>query len=530
MEKNILILGMSTLFLNKENKVMPNRCTWENCEKLDGIVYYSQLEPISKMLISKYEHLDQIIILATPETRISIDFTLGNEEDEVGNKNCSMSAVQFYLHRIGKEIKVDDNEKNDIDTEGVMVINVPNGEDVANAINLSVNKIRKFMHENANAKLWIDTQGGFRNLNLVMNAIISLLKRDNISPSGIYSIKFDRTNKGPKPIVDQTATYKIFDFVSGINEFTMYGRADQLDEYYKHLGNEPTMIKTMKRVAENIQMCDMKGFDNELEELRKCFDKTNVTEDDLFGIFKDQIKNDYGTLLDRTKCTGIDIVEWLYNKKFYQQAITYIESKMPGEWCNNSGRGFIKYDLVDSNILSLHKKKYRKKFEKDENFILNEIVRDCFKWQSIVYRTKNNEIRCNIDSSPVDINGALNKDSKYKNFLDSKVDICFENQVYAKVWIEDRTHNKEDIMRLLLLYKLLKNERNNINHMSEIKVRASQEDLCNAIEMFIELGRKVYERHNIYKFNQSSIKQLEQKTNNGSRKIWPDSGYSISKC
>lgn len=48
-------------------------------------------------------------------------------------------------------------------------------------------------------------------------------------------------------------------------------------------------------------------------------------------------------------------------------------------------------------------------------------------------------------------------------------------------------------MDMLLLYKLLKNERNNFNHMSDSSLRADQNTLGQAIRMFIECGRKVYE-------------------------------------
>ncbi len=57
------------------------------------------------------------------------------------------------------------------------MINVTDDNSIE-AIFKAVEAIRKFWKENEteDPKLWIDTQGGFRNLNLVINAIISLLK------------------------------------------------------------------------------------------------------------------------------------------------------------------------------------------------------------------------------------------------------------------------------------------------------------------------------------------------------------------
>lgn len=52
---------------------------------------------------------------------------------------------------------------------------------------------------------------------------------------------------------------------------------------------------------------------------------------------------------------------------------------------------------------------------------------------------------------------------------------------------------EEEIMDMLLLYKLLKNERNNFNHMSERKNRADQETLGRVINLFIKVGKEVYQ-------------------------------------
>ena len=50
----------------------------------------------------------------------------------------------------------------------------------------------------------------------------------------------------------------------------------------------------------------------------------------------------------------------------------------------------------------------------------------------------------------------------------------------------------DDIMDMLLLYKLLKNERNDFNHMLEKNTKADKQTLGQAIQLFIEYGRKVY--------------------------------------
>lgn len=72
MGKNLLVLGMSTLPIRRNNEeIISNKCCWESLSEKAGsmgesrkeIEYYSQLEPVSKMIMEREKNLDQIIIL-----------------------------------------------------------------------------------------------------------------------------------------------------------------------------------------------------------------------------------------------------------------------------------------------------------------------------------------------------------------------------------------------------------------------------------------------------------------------------------
>ena len=49
-------------------------------------------------------------------------------------------------------------------------------------------------------------------------------------------------------------------------------------------------------------------------------------------------------------------------------------------------------------------------------------------------------------------------------------------------------------MDLLLLYRLLKTERNKINHMSSTADRADQATLDRVLKMFVDVGRQAYQK------------------------------------
>ena len=471
MGKNILVLGMSTLPINRNNgEIGANKFIYNGCGSENGIEYYSQLEPVSRMIREKKGSLDQVVIFATPEVKKKCAFKYNSESIEE-------SAIDFYLRRMemcaNKHINIIDVD--DLNT--------------ANAIFKAVETIKKFWNDNDEPKLWIDTQGGFRNLNLVVNAIISLLKADSIVPSGIYSVKFNNnSNENPCPIIDQTRTYKIFDFVSGINEFTRYGRADQLGDYYKSINQDiiPDVISKMKKITDNIQMCDMRSFDEDLADLADSLNKNdNNIKADLLDVFIEQIRADYGSLLNEH--TGLDVVEWLYKKKFYQQAITYIESKMPREWVGS----IISYGMNQETLFNL-KDKMNKKWESDQNFIINQIVFECFFWRSIVLTNRERKVIGTCVQRGRNLK--TGRKSKYMNDIPNNEIVVTKNgEILGKIDdIKIKKGTYDDVMNLFLLYKLLKNERNNFNHMSSDENRADFDTLGKVINKFIEIGRKVY--------------------------------------
>ena len=487
MQKNVVVMAMSTLALGRRKegeipKIPAYRFGYPGGPE-EGEEYYSQVEPSSKMILEKEGSLDKIIILATKESKHDETFQY---KDEIR----TMNAIDFYLERL----EITDREK-------VKIIDLAE-ENLTPAISETINTIRSIWNENDTnnkPKLWIDTQGGFRYISLVINAVISLLKtsgEERIEPSGIYSISYNRDND-IQPIVDQTNTYQIFQFVSGINEFTRYGRAEQLMDYYESIHEEaPKEIVVMKNIAEAIQLCDMNAFDQFLKKLRKVVKDSNRSRQDFLSIFWEQIENDYGNLL-KDSCTGIDIVEWFYEKKFYQQAITYIESKLPQEW--------VKRKLITMNAekvdMEAYKSRLSKKHEKDANVLIVEILNCCFEWSSIVelqkdQKTKKKE-RKKVDEFKDPSHLKSGRKPMYKElFLD---EYCTELKVkkgpsYGEMTFSFNGKNKEKVADLLLLYRLLKRERNKINHMSSTADRADQATLDRVLKMFVDVGRQAYQK------------------------------------
>lgn len=564
---NIIVMAMSTLNFKYEedekgnSKRILERSYYRNKkgeikggerEEEKEIEYYSQMEPACRKILEENPGDYRFLILATKATLKEQIFQC---QDEI----LEISAVDFFLKRMGL--------KSDKEKKRAVVIRVEE-DNFLPAISETINYIRKNWDEDH--RLWINTQGGFRNISLVINAVISLLKLDKIEPSGVYYVSYTRGEK-VHDIEDQSGTYKIFQFVSGIQELIRYGRADQLEEYYYDRGEMvPEEITEMRKIAEAIQMCDMPGFEEHLLKLRELAKNRTADPEDLLNIFWEQIRADYGVLLEGSY-SGLDVVEWLYRKKFYQQAITYVESRIPKEWVEvkitdekataaeaaekaaiiaaekaaeaakakaeeeklaeeaakaedearkASEKAVIEDEAVaakesekrilffiSSQKLQEVKDLLKKNYEEDENLLLSQFAYECVAWSDIMTK-KGIPVASFEDIDQLRKKGFVKKYKVQKETVGYGIyykekDGNFSRGIYDYNMKKERMEvmdvilncdGEEEATRIrcfVLLYYLLKNERNKYNHMIQNKVRADQETLGKVLKMFLDIAKSL---------------------------------------
>lgn len=519
---DVIVMAMSTLpRLNDDGTIPKNMMLLDKKTEQgnDRAVYYSQMEPASRTILggTAKDKDVRFIILGTAATKDPKPFIYNPEDPKEGEVTgaIKISAIDFFLQRM--ELKKDD--------ERVKIIDIDENNPTP-AIEESINCIRDIWDNYDNCKLWIDSQGGFRNIVLVINAIISLLKEDGIEPEAVYSINYGES-KEYQTVLNQKDTYKIFQFVSGINEFRRYGRAEQLEEYYRNINERvPEEITQMKDIAEAIQMCNVEQFDAALADFRKLASEEKERAGFL-NIFWQQIKEDYKDLLTE-HYTGLDVVEWLYKKKFYQQAITYLEAKLPKEWIkielepdDNGIRPkqpeYTGYRLLTCKIKEKTLNDKKLKHLDPENRILlvagNAITHEesivKFK-KKVSYEdleeldkglSKKYELRLSEDAKSHVFYYIHGKESEIAEGLGGGSEpgvFIPKDKLWEKAFeLIINSSNPEKIKYtkyLLLLYKLLRIERNKFNHMSSSKERADQELLGKVIKLFIEVGRSVAQK------------------------------------
>lgn len=210
--------------------------------------------------------------------------------------------------------------------------------------------------------IYLDMQGGVRTDGYVRSAVLSLLNNDdkkNVTLKQVIAIEFDQNNAANE-IVDETNRYKISDLVSGMNAFIEYGKANQLERTWNELGIKNNKIKDilqlMKGIDQSLSLCDVDTLTKNMRELYVKLNKripTKTSNEEFIRVLCADIKEDYkGIIGDDGEVDILELVNWANNKGFIQQAITLIESKMPGQMVKD---GYFSYCQTKKNKREIKK-------------------------------------------------------------------------------------------------------------------------------------------------------------------------------
>lgn len=350
---NVLLLALSTFGRN----VNPNKFIYvDENGKEDKVIGRYQLDPVPKMLYKTlYQKeqgtLDKIIMLCTSKTLEKVaEVPIGTE------KIYDISPIDYFKDQIRDYMRPDADDEELFQAIEVDLTSPYHG------IQSVITTLRsiKAAHEDQTLNLYLDTHGGLRGIQRIMEATVSLLKSEDIDVREAYAVEY--SDNGTKSIVSETENMKIYDFVSGVNEFFSCGRADTLMKYKENLEQtheakkessskniftkeENQLITAISDVATGIQWCSIPAFDQGIKDLQKIFPETsestakntstesfdtkNIDKGSYLDIYRTNIQKDYSTLLKKDH-TVLDEIEWCINKGFYQQALTLIESKISG--------------------------------------------------------------------------------------------------------------------------------------------------------------------------------------------------------
>ena len=486
---NVLLLALSTFgrSLRSTNYLYDFEGT---AGEVEG---YYQLEPIPKMLekllANKKEYLDKVVMLCTKETLAAATVPAPQ------NKQLTVSPVEYFQRAIRKYLNPHQKDEDCFVTINVSLDSPYDG----------IQRVIETLRGIENPKLYLDTHGGIRGIQRVLEATVSLLKIEHINVEAAYAVEFG-SNSQTSRIISETENMKIYDFVAGVNEFITCGRADTLKKYsddsrQPSTSQEQELIKAIHNVANGIQWCCMPEFETGLKNLQYFFRENSdyATDNDQFSyldIYKKDIELDYQELVKEHNVA--DEINWCLKKGFFQQALTLIESKIPvlliDKWKVLKINGSYTPVLGNDSRSTLYKFYYLKGNDRvyvkaSVNELFNALV---FPITQYIFTNSTPESNYNAPLLlPAELFNRLT-DSDYQNFFatlqtqtefstkEEDINTYLENAQKAATVLKKtgsvpaknclkipRTTNKSILFQLLIIHKTLKDVRNTMNHASD---------------------------------------------------------------
>ncbi|MCQ2517554.1 MAG: hypothetical protein MJ119_02230 [Lachnospiraceae bacterium] len=319
--------------------------------------------------------------------------------------------------------------------------------------------------------VYIDMQGGSRTDGYVRQAVLSILNNEidtKVLTKEIVAINYER-GKLLNGIVNESERYGINDLVAGMNAFIQYGKAEMVLRYAQKGNTEEVnqLISAMIEVDDALSFCDTKRLTDALSKIKQ-FYKCGSTPEGVFSVLTDGIRKDYGKLLEGDEIDVIELIRWCLRKKFYQQAITIIESLMPRE-------------IVKAGILY-----YADVNSRDDDFarwkqLYIDNVNDVEKSNQPTYKW---EDLCHYFIKDLYWNKII-KNRLRKIEKDNNIAYALDNsRLPVKIYF--LYNDKPKIQKLISLYSSISDYRNKVNHASGNKTE-TKEDILKVIDDFVNL-------------------------------------------
>lgn len=302
-QENVLFLTLSTMN-------SPTMYKYEGSAKFIGI---SQLEAGTKNILYQLaengEKLNRIVIVESKDTRVKEVADIAEDfwDDPEYMRDKIKSAVCFYKQRILDYIRgnyfkkillksektIVDHDKFEthfpdkviysdeelhtlfydipIDEVGDKEKKVYKGESVELFMEI-IRGIRggKEKEDNEHSiHLYVDTQGGVRSAIQQINAVLELLKDQNVTIMGRYAIPYFNFKDQEKiyPVREVSEAYKAYELVSSMTEFKQYGRGKGLASFFEEKDDENTreIIDVIQKISGAIAICNIVEFEDALK-------------------------------------------------------------------------------------------------------------------------------------------------------------------------------------------------------------------------------------------------------------------------
>lgn len=393
--------------------------------------------------------------------------------------------------------------------------------------------------QDININIYLDTQGLNQTDSFALFQVVSMLSKQNnriflkdyITSNPYYNYSIRKVCHSTRPI-------DLNDLSSGINDFINFGKADMIVNYWNKYQNANdeyinNFVYAMRKIDIGISLCNYSELESGIKSIKRLIGKEYTPNEEdfeggLFKILTHGIISDYGELLEgnEDEVDTFELIKWAYRKKYYQQAITFIESQIPDDIIK---KGVWYYADNEEELIKV------------TNYVAEDYANVApnlkYSFNDLNHYMIKNEGRNNIPSS-------VPKDKRNLAYTEYKISLLNDEAGHpykAHTLVSDVNLVKN----VFLQYYIVSNSRNNINHANRSTgaCDAVIEDLkeshvWNQIETLIErflniyqtavddIGNKVTSGFEL-NYNQMSDVSYRLKKTNNNRGFRKPSRYSI---
>lgn len=348
-----------------------------------------QMEVVPKYIMNELKDSSikdvEFIILETNEVHTPQDHVvmMDNrccEADMTDDDHINPTEAEYFIYRTRRYIDMELAGK--IDKDHVRFVEYYLSDQPRKDMPNLMDLVRRETGSGSAADIYIDIHGGPRGTQQLLINLLSILGEEGveIDPDHIFTV-----DGNGAPITVAGESFRVNDFVSGIHEFTNYGRMNSLNAFYENRDYKPgELLEAMNAVSYAIQACDMAEFETVLPDLAAAltdFKRTGNKEDYLYT-FLDLLVRGYDPLI---KSDGDAFyadtdprkeITWCKTKGLYQQMLTLCEASIPRFLSTYPvDRPIIQYD-PDLVTLADEKRKYYELYNYMFNRVINAIAKE----------------------------------------------------------------------------------------------------------------------------------------------------------
>ena len=381
--------------------------------------------------------------------------------------------------------------------------------------------------------VYMDMQGLASAEGYTILAVLSMLSNDQNSRIFIEEIITSHYRKGrfANPIDNnEMKRYEINNLVSGMSAFISYGKVDEIQAYWDSRGIEnphvEMLLYAMRRVDEGISLCNTGDLESGIDMLKDVFSSTPreelpEVESNIFRILEDTIRGDYGKLLEGDDVDPLELVRWAMKKKFYQQSLTIIESRLP-------------QNIVDSGIFYYaDSPEARESFLEEVNLLYwDSAPKDRWVFDDMAHYFMKYYGRNQMRNA----RKSFNSSDRQRDFTKYRVDQLEGKAELMKNAYSVLREDRELVEDVLYTYYHLGDIRNMINHaqvtqaedIRKIDIHKENENvemLRTGIEAFVnayDAARAYMAEHNIGSVETYQISKQEVKAYTSAHKLYPN--------